>query len=105
MFGQAPDTNGGGISWNGDGYPSWEEQNAIIRGIQVYSSFLSQADIVALAALETDAAVLAYCAANGITSLWYLNMNPTPTDVTDKSGNEHHGSWTAGAGRPALWTQ
>ena len=100
MFGQAPD-NGFGQSWGG--YDGWEEQNAIIRGIQVYSSFLSQADIVALAALDTDAAVLSYCSGHSITSLWYLNMNPTPSDVTDKSGNARHGSW-AGASRPTLWT-
>lgn len=100
VMGQAPD-NGSGLSWGG--YPRWEEQNAIIRGIQMHTSSLTQAQIVALSAIDTDAAVLAYCSANGIATPWFLNMNPTPTDVTDKSGNARHGSW-AGAARPTLWT-
>lgn len=99
VIGQAPD-NGAGLSWGG--YSGWEEQNAIIRGIQIYDGGLSEAHIVALSALDSDAAVLAYCTANSLAAPWYLNMNPTPTDVTDKSGNGHHGSW-AGAERPALW--
>ncbi|MCX8004028.1 MAG: hypothetical protein N2688_03580 [Burkholderiaceae bacterium] len=81
--GQAPG-NGLGQSWGG--YSRWEEQNAIIRGLQFYAAALSEAHIAALAALETDAEVRAYCASNGITSLWYLNMNPTPEDVSDKKG-------------------
>jgi hypothetical protein len=100
MFGQAPD-DGAGLSWGH--YPGWEEQNAIIRGIQVYSSVLTEAQIVDLSAMETDAEVLAYCSSESITSLWLLLMNPTPTDVTDKSGNARHGSW-AGSERPTLWT-
>lgn len=99
MIGQAPD-NGSGQSWGG--YSGWEEQNAIIRGIQIYASALTEAQVLALSALDTDAAVLAYCATQSLTP-WYLNMNPTPTDVTDKSGSAHHGSW-AGTFRPALYT-
>lgn len=95
VIGQTPD-NGSGQSWGG--YSRWEEQNAIIRGLQFYSSPLAEAQIVALAALESDAEVLAYCAANAITSLWYLNMNPTPEDVTDKRGfgTPHNPSWQGG---------
>lgn len=100
VMGQAPD-NGSGLSWGG--YPRWEEQNAIIRGIQMHTSALTQAQLVALSAFDTDASVLTYCSSNGIAVPWYLNMNPTPTDVTDKSGNARHGSW-AGAARPTLWT-
>lgn len=99
FIGQTPD-NGSGKSWGG--FDGWEEQNAIIRGIQLYASSLSEANIIALAALDTDAAVLSYCSAHGLTP-WYLNMNPKPTDVTDKSGSAHHPGWT-GAGRPTLWT-
>lgn len=100
MFGQAPD-NGSGLSW-GD-LSRWEEQNAVIRGIQVYATALTEAQAVALSVFETDADVLAYCAANGITP-WYVNMNPTPTDVSDKSGNSRHPAW-AGSARPTLWQQ
>jgi hypothetical protein len=90
--GQAPD-NGSGASWGG--YSRWEEQNAIIRGIQIYASALTEAQILALEGLETDAEVLAATADLGITSLWYLNMNPRPGDVTDKrgSGPPHDPSW------------
>lgn len=100
VVGQAPD-NGQGVSWGG--YPGWEEQNAIIRGLQIYSAALTEAQIVARAALDTDAEVLALNTADGITSLWYLNMNPTPDDVTDKSGEGNNPAWE-GAERPALYT-
>lgn len=33
---------------------------------------------------------------------WYSNINPTPTDVSDKSGLGHHPSW-ANANRPSLY--
>lgn len=99
MIGQTSD-NGSGKSWGG--YDDWEEQNAILRGFQIYSAALSTTHIAALGDLDTDAEVLAYCAANSITSLWYLCMNPTPSDITDKSGAGHHPAWS-GASRPTLW--
>ncbi len=92
VFGQAPD-NGSGASWGG--YSRWEEQNAIIRGIQIYTSVLTEAQIIALAALDTDAAVNSKVSELSITSLWYLNMNPRPSDVTDKKsgGVAHNPAW------------
>jgi hypothetical protein len=39
----------------------------------------------------------------GTSSVWYLNINPTPTDITDKSGKGHNPSWV-GSERPALFT-
>ena len=33
---------------------------------------------------------------------WYINDNPTPTDVTDKSSAGHDPSW-ANSNRPTLW--
>lgn len=79
-----------------------ENLSGRLRGIQIYSSQLSLADIEALHVCETNAAVLAVCTARSITSLWYLNMNPTPDDITDKSGNDHDPAWV-GAARPTLW--
>jgi len=99
VVGQAPD-NGSGASWGG--YSRWEEQNAIIRGMQFYNTALSEAQVLALSACETDAEVLAQCATLGIATPWYLNMDPTPTDVQDRSGHGHNPSW-AGSGRPTLW--
>lgn len=81
-----------------------ETPNGIHRGYILFDTELTAAHIIALAALTTNAAVLAYCASNSLTgNLWYLNMNPTPTDVTDKSGAGHNPSW-ANSNRPALWT-
>lgn len=40
--------------------------------------------------------------AAGIASVWYINKNPTPDDVSDKSGAGHSPSW-ANARRPTLW--
>lgn len=94
-------TDNVGVSWGG--FADWEEQNAIIRGVQVYNAALSQTDIIALAALEQDAAVLSYCSSHSITSLWYLNMNWLLADINDKSGGGHHFSWD-GAGRPTQYT-
>lgn len=81
-----------------------ETPNGIQRGYVGFNVELSATHIAAIGALETDAQVLAYCAANGLTSnLWFLNMNPRPTDITDKSGNNRHMTW-ANVQRPTLWT-
>jgi hypothetical protein len=39
----------------------------------------------------------------GSNSIWYLNINPTPSDISDKSGRNHHPSWV-GSGPATLWT-
>jgi len=76
--------------------PGNEVWNGILRGIQVYSTNLSVADLLSEAAtpLSTSA---------GAASIWYLNLNPTPSDISDKSGRGHHPSWV-GSARPTLWT-
>jgi hypothetical protein len=79
-----------------------ERLSGILRGIQIYASALSITHIVALEALETDASVLAYCTVNSITP-WYVNMNPTPSDITDKSGAGHHPAWVS-SDHGTLWT-
>ena len=82
VIGQAPNVNG--ASWGG--YAGWEEFNGIIRGIQIYSGLLSVADIQSEIAnpMSTTA---------GQSLIWYLNVNPRPSDVTDKSGRGHNPSW------------
>ena len=40
---------------------------------------------------------------DGATYIWYINMNPTPTDIADDSGNGNNPSWY-GTARPALWS-
>jgi hypothetical protein len=76
--------------------PGNEVWNGMLRGIQVYSTSLSLADIQAEvnAPLSTSA---------GAANIWYLNLNPTPTDISDKSGRGHNPSWV-GNERPTLWS-
>jgi len=76
--------------------PSNEILNGILRGIQVYSNTLSVAEIQSeiTTPLSTP---------TGATSIWYLNLDPTPTDIADKSGNGHDPEWV-GPERPLLWT-
>jgi hypothetical protein len=103
IWGQAPD-NGSGASWGG--YSRWEEQNARIRGIQIYTSALTEAQIVALAAKDYDADVKTYWTANSITSHWYLNMNPRTDKIADQRTSTQHNPTlvsTNGAA-PADWT-
>lgn len=82
------------------GSSPWATQECLggmLTAIQLYDAALTAAEIVARMNLETDAAVVA--ADPG--SLFYCNVLPTPTDVTDKSGNGHHPSWV-NANRPTL---
>ena len=91
VIGQAPDLCGPppcstGQSWGG--YPGWEEFNGIIRGIQIYSGLLSLSDIQSeISAPQSSAA--------GQSLIWYLNLNPRPSDVTDKktTGAPHNPAW------------
>ncbi len=75
--------------------PSKEIMYGIIRGIQIYSSTLSFQDVLNEVSrpLSTPA---------GASSIWYMNLNPTPTDISDKSGAGHHPEWV-GSERPTLW--
>jgi hypothetical protein len=94
VMGQAPDWNGN--SWGG--YAGWEEFNGVIRGIQIYSGLLSVSDI--LSEINTPKSTSA-----GNSLMWYLNVNPRPSDVTDKKGvgTPHNPSW---AGSTATeWSQ
>lgn len=83
----------GDAPWN----PGNEVWSGVLRGIQIYSANLSVADILseASAPLSTTA---------GAANVWYLNLNPTPTDISDKSGAGHQPAWVGNL-RPSLWTQ
>lgn len=75
--------------------PGNEVWNGILRGIQVYSVDLSLADILSEASTPLSTAA-------GAVNIWYLNLNPAPDDILDKSGRGHHPEWV-GEERPALW--
>lgn len=66
-----------------------------LRDVQVFDTILSSSDITTEMATESNAAVTAV----GIRHLWYSNLDPIPTDVTDKSGAGHDPAW-ANALRP-----
>ncbi|MBN1377692.1 MAG: hypothetical protein JXA04_00495 [Gammaproteobacteria bacterium] len=73
--------------------PGNEMLSGILRGIQVYDSLLSISDIANEIASP-----------GSITTPWYLNLNPTPSDISDKSGNGHHPVWV-GQLRPTLYQE
>lgn len=76
--------------------PSEEVMNGVIRGIQIYSATLSVADVLAEISAPRSTNL-------GTANMWYLNLNPTPTDISDHSGAGHHPEWV-GNERPKLWT-
>lgn len=76
--------------------PGQEVWNGIMRGIQIYSTRLSVDEILQ----EIDAP---RSTTTGDESIWYLNLNPTPGDISDKSGNGHDPRWV-GDRRPALYS-
>lgn len=79
--------------------PNVENGYDMHRGWQQYAAVLTLPQILARIDLTTNASVVA--ADPG--SLWYVNLNPTPSDVQDKSGAGHHPSWQ-NSNRPTLWT-
>ncbi|MBI2558897.1 right-handed parallel beta-helix repeat-containing protein, partial [Candidatus Woesearchaeota archaeon] len=88
----APALTFGDAPWN----PGKEVYNGILRGFQIYNSKLSLNDVLSEvnSPLSTSA---------GAASIWYLNINPTPNDISDKSGKGHNPVWV-GTKRPALYS-
>lgn len=74
-----------------------ERLSGLLRGIQIYSSALTVDEIVkeVAAPLSTSA---------GTAKVWYLNLNPTPDDISDKSGKGHHPTWVDPNNKASLWT-
>lgn len=72
--------------------PSNEEANMRIRSIQFFDKLLTVQQCIDEHATPGS---------SGITA-WYKNINPTASDVTDKSGSGHHGQWRGTTA--ATWT-
>lgn len=87
IFGDAP--------WN----PNQERHYGILRGIQVYTSALDLADVVTEAANHTSNTPKTSA---GLANVHYMNQNPTPSDISDKSGQDNNPAWK-NANRPTLW--
>ena len=77
--------------------PGQEVYSGVLRGIQIYATNLTLADLLSEVANPLSTAA-------GASSVWYLNLNPTPSDISDKSGRGHHPVWV-GSERPALYTE
>lgn len=90
IFGDNPWTN-----------TSSEAMDGTLRGLQIYSANLSLSDAQLEAANQS---VNTPVTAAGIANVWYMNQNPTPTDITDKSGQGHSPAWL-NANRPTLYTE
>lgn len=82
----------GDAPWN----PNAEMLSGTIRGFQFYQDDLSLSDIASEIASPLSTAA-------GIAGIWYLNINPTVADISDKSGQGHNPEWV-GANRPTLYT-
>jgi hypothetical protein len=54
--------------------------------------------------MSNSGRIIRVLAAAGSASIWYVNLNPTPTDISDKSGRGHNPEWVGNA-RPSLWSQ
>jgi hypothetical protein len=74
-----------------------ERLSGVLRGIKIFNKALSESDLRAEA--NSDALVTT----EGQNNIWYLNLDPTPDDISDKSGRGHHPVW-AGAERAKLWS-
>jgi hypothetical protein len=72
-----------------------EVYDGILRGIQIYNNLLTLRDVQR--EINTPLSTTA-----GKSSVWYLNVNPTPTDISDKSGKHHDPTWV-GSERPKLY--
>jgi hypothetical protein len=75
--------------------PSNEIMNGVIRGIQIYSNQLSVGDVLAEVATPLSTS-------SGASNIWYLNLNPTPSDISDQSGKGHNPEWV-GSEPAGLW--
>jgi hypothetical protein len=77
--------------------PSKEILFGSLRGIQIYSGKLSVPDVL----MELKAPL---STKPGSACIWYLNLNPTPEDISDKSGSGNDPEWV-GEERPGLWKE
>jgi hypothetical protein len=99
VVGEAPPNDANTASW-GD-YTGREQFKGIIRGIQMYDALVgTNAYVPTVANLADISSELS--SPGSVRTPWYLNLNPTPSDVTDKSGSGHNPSFPAS--QPSLWT-
>jgi hypothetical protein len=88
-----PTLTWGDAPWN----PSNEIMNGVIRGIRIYSTLLSQRDMLSESSKPLSTR-------DGAAHVWYLNLDPTPEDIADQSGSANEPEWV-GPERPLLWAR
>lgn len=86
----------GDAPWNANG----ECLSGIFSRFKVNNTALSDATMRLSALTHSNTPVNAEESAGA----WYSNVDPTPTDISDKSGKGHNPAWV-GANRPALYTE
>lgn len=85
----------GASPWTATGSANEETPSGKFRYLMQYSRALSLSEILTKFGLNRDDTT--------DPDRWYSNINPTPSDVSDKSGMGHNPSW-ANANRPTLYT-
>ena len=91
-FGASDWTNQGGTT-------SDEALSGYLRGIKLFDDVLDISDIITEATAETNVPQTTA----GAASVWYTNINPTATDISDKSGAGHDPIFD-NANRPTTYT-
>lgn len=86
----------GASPWTASGSANGETVSGVVRHVMMYDAALSISEIQAKLARGSDDSVASD------SRCWYSNRNPTPDDVSDKSGAGHSPSW-ANSNRPTLW--
>lgn len=77
--------------WFGDTLWTQERYRGILRGFQYYDAVLTEEQINSEIATP-----------GSVRTPWYLNLNPTPDDISDKSGAGHNPKWYSAA-KASLW--
>lgn len=76
-----------------------ESLHGDLRGLQIYNDQLSVANLITEAANQD---INGAQTAAGQAALKYINQNPTPSDISDKSGNGNHPDWLNSSNKATL---
>ena len=77
--------------------PGKEVMHGVIRGIQIYSDTLPLGVVMAESSMPLTTP-------EGQSAVWYINLDPTPSDLSDHSGNGRIPEWV-GPLRPGRWQE
>lgn len=97
----------GAPTWTVSGSTNDETPAGEHRGIRIFDT--SASGTFSLTEMQDEATAAwestnAPATAKGITGVWYINDDPTPSDITDKSGEGHDPDW-GNARRPDAYEE